>query len=68
MVMGCIQTLNKVSLSMDKYAPELMMLGLKDCVVKLKRMDIYGIRPLVEMVEVNIYKNMSSCSSILLME
>jgi len=27
--MGCIQVLNKVSLSMDKFVPDLMMLNLK---------------------------------------
>jgi hypothetical protein len=57
MVMGCIQTLNKVALALDKFVPELIMMNLGDCVKKLKKIDMYSIRPLVEMVEANIYKH-----------
>lgn len=57
--MPCIQVLNKVVLSIDKYLPDMMLINLKDCVQKLKKIDIYGMRPLVEMVEANIFSKIS---------
>ncbi len=43
------------------------MMTLSDCVTKLKKIDMYSIRPLVEMVEANIYKNTSSVGMGLMM-
>lgn len=36
-----------------------MLVNLKDCVQKLKKIDIYGIRPLVEMLEMNIFNKIN---------
>lgn len=58
--MSSIQVLNKVTLSIDKYVPEMMMVSLKDCVLKLKKINAYGIRPLVEMLEANIFNKINS--------
>lgn len=54
-MISSIQVLNKVALCLDKYLPEMMLMNLKECVQKLKKIDIYGIRPLVEMLEANIF-------------
>ena len=58
-VISNIQVMNKIVLSIDKYLPEVMLINLKDCVQKLKKIDIYGIRPLVEMLEMNIFNKIN---------
>ena len=54
---GVLQVLSKISLAIDSYIPVIMLKSLEECIIKLKKMPEYGIKPVIEMIEANIYTN-----------
>lgn len=52
-----LHVLNKISLVVDQYVPFMMLKSLEQCIIKLKKMPEYGVKPVIEMIEANIYRN-----------
>ena len=53
--MSLLQTLNKVSLVVDSNMPLPVLGCLEKIIVGLKRLPEYGIAPLIQLIEANIY-------------
>ena len=56
-LMGVVQTLNKIVMGVDRNVGERMVGEFGQAVVRLKRIadKVYGIRPLVAMIEQSFY-------------
>lgn len=57
--LAVLHAINKVSLVIDRNIPSATLELLEKCVVKLKCSDEYGVRPIINMIEANIYTNVS---------
>ena len=59
-LMLCLQVVNKISLALDKYASNELMLVLKEVVEKGRRLPNYGMSNILDLIESNIFKNVYS--------
>ena len=57
--MAVVDTLLKTSYVIDQYIPQRMLQNLEKCVITLKSSPEYGLGPIVNMIEANIYTNVS---------
>lgn len=56
-MMLCLQVVNKLGLVVDRYIPDRLMESLKLTVEKAKQLPNYGMAPVLQMIEANIYRN-----------
>ena len=57
--MSLLQALNKVALVVDRNVTLPMLKNLEKCIVELKKIREYGIAPLINLIEANIYTRMT---------